>query len=256
MTGKVFDVVVIGVPEAVEMLAAHGITDVAHLPDGTTVVDSTFDESGHTWSVRTITNRTVVARIMLSDTVSRGEPAPYLGVAVAGEPNCFTVCGTGRVRSARLGYVLTCLHLMARSAATRIELRRGVHPDGGERTGRWFWRRMARRAASVFDLSSDVAVTDDVYDGRATLDFDGDERTVRVRLCGHLDPIDGHYHWRGTVFGELPVDVLKRSRPVTLRTDVCSAEGRITERTPQGGYSVAGVGAPPFALDDVEPVNR
>ena len=30
------------------------------------------------------------------------------------------------------------------------------------------------------------------------------------------------------------------------------AEARITERTPQGGYSVAGVGAPPFALDDLE----
>ena len=29
-------------------------------------------------------------------------------------------------------------------------------------------------------------------------------------------------------------------------------EARITEVPPQGGYSVAGVGAPPFRLDDVD----
>ena len=33
-----------------------------------------------------------------------------------------------------------------------------------------------------------------------------------------------------------------------------SAECRITERTPQGRYSVAGVGTPTYALDDVEVV--
>ena len=31
-----------------------------------------------------------------------------------------------------------------------------------------------------------------------------------------------------------------------------TAEARIAERTPQGGYSVVGVGVPPFALDAVE----
>jgi hypothetical protein len=28
----------------------------------------------------------------------------------------------------------------------------------------------------------------------------------------------------------------------------CSASARITEQTPQGGHSIAGAGAPPFAL--------
>ena len=31
-----------------------------------------------------------------------------------------------------------------------------------------------------------------------------------------------------------------------------TADARITEHTAQGGYSVVGVGAPPFALDAVE----
>ena len=44
----------------------------------------------------------------------------------------------------------------------------------------------------------------------------------------------------------------KLPQPVTVTVGENSAEARIVERTPQGGYSVVGVGAPPFARDDVE----
>ena len=74
---------------------------------------------------------------------------------------------------------------------------------------------------------------------------------VRVRLTGHVDPIDGQYHWQGTVFDQLPVD-LTRARTVTLAVGDHSASARIIEATPQGTHSIAGVGAPPFALADVE----
>ena len=37
------------------------------------------------------------------------------------------------------------------------------------------------------------------YDGAATLTLAGACHPVRVRLAGHLDPIDGQYHWQGTV---------------------------------------------------------
>ena len=76
------------------------------------------------------------------------------------------------------------------------------------------------------------------------------ERTCASRL-GHVDPIDGRYHWQGTVFDTLP-EGAKLPQQVTLSTGDDHAEARITERPPQGGYSVAGVGAPPFALDDAE----
>ncbi|MGO4446406.1 DUF4873 domain-containing protein [Mycobacterium sp. 2YAF39] len=89
----------------------------------------------------------------------------------------------------------------------------------------------------------------DLYDGPATVAVAGVERTVRVCLCGHLDPIDGRYHWQGTVFDILP-DGARLPQPVTLSIGESCAEARITERPPQGGYSVAGVGAPPFPLED------
>jgi Domain of unknown function (DUF4873) len=65
-----------------------------------------------------------------------------------------------------------------------------------------------------------------------------------------VDPIDGQYHWQGTVFDPLPVDL--RARTVTLTVGERSASARITEETPQGTHAIAGVGAPPFALAEVE----
>ena len=88
----------------------------------------------------------------------------------------------------------------------------------------------------------------DVYDGPATVRIGEDEHTVRVRLAGHVDPIDGRYHWQGTVFDHLP-DAVKLPQQITVTVGDNHAQARIVERPPQGGYSVAGVGAPPFALD-------
>ena len=89
----------------------------------------------------------------------------------------------------------------------------------------------------------------DIYDGPATVRIGEGERTVRVRLAGHVDPIDGRYHWRGTVFDELPAGT--KLPQITVKVGEHHAQASIVERPPQGGYSVAGVGAPPFALDDV-----
>jgi hypothetical protein len=91
----------------------------------------------------------------------------------------------------------------------------------------------------------------DLYDGPATIRIGDAERAVRVRLYGHVDPIDGRYHWQGTVFDSLPAGA-KLPQPVTVSVGDGRAEARITEPTPWGTYSVAGVGAPPFALDDIE----
>lgn len=90
----------------------------------------------------------------------------------------------------------------------------------------------------------------DIYDGPATMRIGDDERTVRVRLAGHVDPIDGRYHWQGTAFDELPAET-RLPQQVTVSIGEHHALARIVERPPQGGYSVAGVGAPPFALVEV-----
>jgi len=74
---------------------------------------------------------------------------------------------------------------------------------------------------------------------------------VRVQLSGRIDPIDGQYHWQGTIFDQLSDDLV-RARAVTLAVGDRKASARITERTPQSTYSIAGVGAPPYARAQLE----
>jgi hypothetical protein len=116
---------------------------------------------------------------------------------------------------------------------------------------RRMWKRthfMADPAADVVDTRADGALDEDdeVYDGPAVLRIGETDYSTRVRLIGHLDPIDGLYHWQGTAFDALPDDVLKQPK-VSLTVGGRTAQARITERTPQGIYGVSGVGTPPFA---------
>jgi hypothetical protein len=75
----------------------------------------------------------------------------------------------------------------------------------------------------------------------------GHDHAVRVRLIGYLDPIDGKYHWQGTIF-DAASGLPTGSQPVHVAIDTNRAAARLTERTPWGGYSIAGVGKPPFGL--------
>ena len=88
-----------------------------------------------------------------------------------------------------------------------------------------------------------------VYDGPAGMRVDNVDHAVRVRLTGHLDPIDGHYHWRGMVFDWVPATALRMPQPVCVSIGERTAEAQLIEVTPWGTHSVAGVGAPPYPLD-------
>ena len=257
MTEGLHDVVVVGVERAARRLADAGITDVAVLDDFD-LSGSAFDESTHTWTLPTCRARVVITNQTRS---GRENLAPYLGVAVTGAPNYFMVNGNDVIADARLDYIAECLKLMRRTDSTRIEvlfstqriaaMRNENKPDHADAE---YWERMRQIAPTAFDLSSHIGIADDLYDGAAILRIGDDQRQVRVRLSGRLDPIDGRYHWQGTIFDALPDAMLTNPRPVTVTIGDRSAEARITERTPQGRYSVAGVGAPPYALDDVEVV--
>lgn len=83
-----------------------------------------------------------------------------------------------------------------------------------------------------------------VYDGPAAIHVNNADHGVRVRLTGHLDPIDGRYHWRGMVF-ELSSEV-RIPQTVHISVGDHTAAGQLTEVTPWGTYCVAGVGAPPY----------
>jgi cation diffusion facilitator CzcD-associated flavoprotein CzcO len=164
---------------------------------------------------------------------------PYFGVGLHGFPNYFFIGGPDT--GARARYVAECVELMERTASTRIEVRRSSHQVFNER----LCVRPARPQPVIraFDLTS--GGDDAAYEGAATLTIAGAEHPVRVLLAGRLDPIDGHYHWQGTVFGS---PVLSQARTVTLTVGGRSAPARIIEQTPWGTHTVAGVGAPPYAL--------
>ena len=178
---------------------------------------------------------------------------PYFGVALHGLPNYFFVSGPDVDAQAR--YVAKCVGLMEHTASTRIEVRRSSQQVFNERI--YVSSAQPHRVVSAFDLSSSArgdgeTYDGETYDGAATLTIAGIEHPVRVRLAGHLDPIDGHYHWQGTVFGPssrpLPDEALKQARTATLTVGARSAPARIVEQTPWGTHTVAGVGAPPYAL--------
>lgn len=249
-------VAVVGVRGAERRLAEAGISDVTISDDDLST--AAFDESAHNWTLPTCR-----AQVLVTDQIRCGPEglAPYLGVAVHGVPNYFTITGTGPVAAARLAYVAECLELMRRTGSTRIEVLFSAQrmcalrgPGEADRADASFWRRMTREALTAFDLTSHQSAADEVYDGTAVVSIGDDDRRVRVRLTGRLDPIDGRYHWQGTIFEAALGEVLKQPRTVSMRIGERSADCRITERTSQGGYSVAGVGAPPYALGDVEVV--
>ena len=191
-----------------------------------------FDAVTEMWTVTTPDGRSDTARTVIDARRSDDD-----AVAVHGLPNYFRIPGPDVERQLR--YVDRCLHLLDESGCTRMEARSRIV------VRRWRPRRVAGR----FQLSGSAPGDDDVYDGPATLTLGGPDIEVRARLAGHLDAIDGRYHWRGTVIGDLPVDALKGQRTVTLSIDSHSAQARLAEQTPWGGYTVVGAGAPPFPID-------
>ncbi|BBZ48126.1 DUF4873 domain-containing protein [Mycobacterium parmense] len=172
---------------------------------------------------------------------------PCFGIAVHGFPNYFFVTGPDFGAQAR--HAAECVRHMDATGSTRIEVRRSSQQVFNERA--CVRPAPAPRVSTAFELSCVAAGDDGPYDGAATLSIAGTDLPVRVRLTGHLDPIDGQYHWQGTVFSSathpLPHDAGKRARTATLTVNGHPAPARLIERTPWGTHTVAGVGAPPYA---------
>ena len=169
---------------------------------------------------------------------------PYLGIAVHGFPNYFFVTGPDIAMQTRC--IADCVRLIHNTDRTRIEVLRSSQQVFNERAH--LAPAQVLGAVKAFELSSEADEDDETYDGTATLTIAGAPHPVRVRLRGHLDPIDGQYHWQGTVFSSIPDSALKQTRAATLTVGERSAPARIVERTPWGTHSIAGVGAPPYLM--------
>lgn len=203
-----------------------GIGACTVVPDAAT---ARFDSAAETWTVTTDDGQSATARAVV-DVRPSGNPV----IAGHGVPNYFRVPGPDVLRQAR--YVARCLRLIERSGATRVEAR------GRIVLHRWRPAPVAAR----FYLTGSEPGPDDLYDGPATLNVSGREIGSRVRLTGHLDAIDGRYHWQGTVFDALPDAERARSAGVTLTIGDRTVSARIVEQTPWGTHMIAGVGHPPF----------
>jgi len=93
-------------------------------------------------------------------------------------------------------------------------------------------------------------VTDDSYDGPATLRVADRDYAVRIRIAGRVEPIDGRFHWAGRIAPEEPVAGLVRAGTRTGTLAVPGGEpapARLGEVDPWGGVRVTGVGRPPWS---------
>ncbi len=96
---------------------------------------------------------------------------------------------------------------------------------------------------------------DDGYDGPAVLHVGEQTIDVEVALAGHLEPLDGRYHWYGRVVKHDAVDAAKQGGATTVGLSIADglrAEGRLAEHDAWGNVRITGLGAPPFELEAVE----
>jgi len=93
-------------------------------------------------------------------------------------------------------------------------------------------------------------LTDDGFDGPATLLLGGTELAVTVHLRGRFEPIDGRYHWYGRIAASeaLAAALPGRAAPGALRTRHGEAGGQLSDPDPWGRFRIDGVGAPPFPV--------
>lgn len=116
--------------------------------------------------------------------------------------------------------------------------------DGSEIAGQGALMAPQPVAARFYLSGAAPAADDDVYDGPVAISLDGRDIAARARLTGNLAAIDGRYHWRGTLTGDLPDDLLRSRRVVSLSVAGHEVQARVVERTPWGSLTVAGDGAP------------
>jgi hypothetical protein len=91
------------------------------------------------------------------------------------------------------------------------------------------------------------------------MSFDGEltviagERTLpgRARLGGHVEPVDGRFHWMGRLAPDDAIAALVRTGTRAVQVQVAAGprcEARLSEVDPWGGVRVSGVGVPPWVV--------
>lgn len=240
--------------EMVKRLRKSGIDGV--LVVGAPAAHAEFDQRSDRWLVRTAEGRAVSTRILIAGrppSRARLDEA-FLGLAAYGLPNFF--CLTAKKQA---GYIAGCLDLMARDAATRIEVRAAVQRAWLRRDHRSRARALRAARPEHFDLTAarDRRPAEE-YRGPALLASAADQIPVTVSLAGHREPIDGRYHWYGRVAANDAVIALRRpgNALVTLTLpDGQPTPAKLAEVDPWGNVRVTGVGVPPYRVEPLEEID-
>ena len=93
------------------------------------------------------------------------------------------------------------------------------------------------------------------YSGADTLNVGDQVVEVTVHLDGHLEPLDGRFHWYGRIERSAAVAAIKdagAAAGVLSIGGATPAELRLAEYDPWGHLQVKGTGAPPYLMDLVE----
>lgn len=149
-------------------------------------------------------------------------------------------------------YVASMLEHLAVIGAHSVTVRKPIENEWAAiGTPRRRRSRLRRFRPDDYDWVGVESIEDEVVDGKAVLSVDGDELWARVRVSGHLDPLDGRYHWAGVVFGDA-IRQWKANRVTAVTVAMDGGEpvvARLAEMTPTGAVRIVGVGEPPYALD-------
>jgi hypothetical protein len=96
---------------------------------------------------------------------------------------------------------------------------------------------------------------DDGHEGPARLHVGEQVVDVEVVLTGHLEPLDGRYHWYGRIAQHDAVDAAKKAGATEIELSIADGPrraGRLAEHDAWGNMRITGLGAPPFELEAVE----
>lgn len=109
---------------------------------------------------------------------------------------------------------------------------------------------MSRKSSAPFVPTID----EDGYVGPALLKAGSVEIPVVVHLAGHLEPLDGRYHWFGRVQDKstgLGQDVARMQGVALQIGEGPVVAAQLGERDAWGNLRIYGAGAPPFRLDPI-----